>query len=95
MYDLEEIPVKPPKTGFGDIGNDWEIKNALAGPAQGWGMGLPRDTQDRREQETHTGVLDIPKCVQCSSYPALLKWWLLKSLNFPFFSSRPIQINLL
>lgn len=39
MYDLEEIPVKPPraggKIGFGDMGNDWEIKNVLVGPAQG------------------------------------------------------------
>lgn len=63
MYDLEEIPVKPPrpggKTGFGDMGNYWEIKNTLA---VGWGCsGTPLD---RREQETHTGVLDIPKCVQ-------------------------------
>lgn len=48
MYDLEEIPVKPPraggKIGFGDMGNDWEIKNALVGPAQSCGMGLLRDT---------------------------------------------------
>lgn len=103
MYDLEEIPVKPPraggKIGFGDMGNDWGIKNALVGPAQGCGMGLLRETLGQREQKPHSEVPEIPKRVQsqnvCSSHPAFPKWELLKSLNFPSFSIRPIQINLL